>query len=190
MRSILHCPLSEVLLIHTKLWKRCYIPKHHIYKVYRTQRTVCRYWKSTDCSRAGGRVVKCTGLSKMRSSKKKYIMWVASIWRKFLSQLYHTGLITISEILQTQWQSIVRITRMLEYNIWQFFVMLVGLFCFIFLYYFRSHLAFPGDCGSTVVKVLCYKSEDHWFDPSWCQWIFHWHKVLLIALWPWGRLSL
>ena len=29
-----------------------------------------------------------------------------------------------------------------------------------------------GDCGGTVVKVLCYKSECRWFDPSWCQWIF------------------
>jgi len=29
------------------------------------------------------------------------------------------------------------------------------------------------DRGSTVVKVLCYKSEGRWFDPSWCQWIFH-----------------
>ena len=29
-----------------------------------------------------------------------------------------------------------------------------------------------GDRGSTVVKVLCYKSEGRWFDPSWCQWIF------------------
>jgi len=29
-----------------------------------------------------------------------------------------------------------------------------------------------GDRGITVVKVLCYKSEGHWFDPSWCQWIF------------------
>jgi len=28
------------------------------------------------------------------------------------------------------------------------------------------------DRGSTVVKVLCYKSEDRWFDPSWCQWSF------------------
>jgi len=28
----------------------------------------------------------------------------------------------------------------------------------------------------TVVKVLNYKSEGRWFDPSWCQWIFHWHK--------------
>ena len=26
-----------------------------------------------------------------------------------------------------------------------------------------------GDRGSTVVKVLCYKSEGRWFDPSWCQ---------------------
>jgi len=30
-----------------------------------------------------------------------------------------------------------------------------------------------GDRGSTVVKVLCYKSEGRWFDHSWCQWIFH-----------------
>jgi len=30
-----------------------------------------------------------------------------------------------------------------------------------------------GDRGGTVVKVLCYKSEGHWFDPSWCHWIFH-----------------
>jgi len=29
------------------------------------------------------------------------------------------------------------------------------------------------DRGSTVVKVLWYKSEGRWFDPSWCQWIFH-----------------
>jgi len=26
--------------------------------------------------------------------------------------------------------------------------------------------------GSTVVKVLCYKSEGSWFDPSWCHWNF------------------
>jgi len=30
------------------------------------------------------------------------------------------------------------------------------------------------DRGSTVVKVLCYKSVGRWFDPSWCQCIFHW----------------
>ena len=27
--------------------------------------------------------------------------------------------------------------------------------------------------GSTVVKMLYYKSEGRWFDPSWCQWMFH-----------------
>jgi len=25
---------------------------------------------------------------------------------------------------------------------------------------------------STVVKVLCYKSEGRWFDPKWCHWNF------------------
>jgi len=34
--------------------------------------------------------------------------------------------------------------------------------------------------GSTVVKVLRYKSEGRWFDPSCCHWIFHWHKILPI----------
>jgi len=29
-----------------------------------------------------------------------------------------------------------------------------------------------GDRGGTVVKVLCYKSEGPWFDPSWCHWNF------------------
>jgi len=27
--------------------------------------------------------------------------------------------------------------------------------------------------------VLCYKSEGRWFDPRWCQWIFHWYKSFL-----------
>ena len=39
--------------------------------------------------------------------------------------------------------------------------------CTTFVVYTHS----KGDRGSTVVKVLCYKSEGHWFDPSW--WIFH-----------------
>ena len=39
--------------------------------------------------------------------------------------------------------------------------------------YIAVLLIFKGDRGSTVVKVLSYKSEGHWFDPSWCQWIFH-----------------
>ena len=29
-----------------------------------------------------------------------------------------------------------------------------------------------GGGGSTVVKVLYYKSEGRWFDPSWCHWNF------------------
>jgi len=33
-------------------------------------------------------------------------------------------------------------------------------------------LAKVGDRGGRVVKVLCYKSEGRWFDPSWCNWNF------------------
>jgi len=29
-----------------------------------------------------------------------------------------------------------------------------------------------GERGGTVVKVLCYKSEGRWLDPSWCHWNF------------------
>ena len=29
-----------------------------------------------------------------------------------------------------------------------------------------------GARGSTVAKVLCYKSEGRWLDPSWCHWNF------------------
>ena len=41
-----------------------------------------------------------------------------------------------------------------------------------------------GDRGSTVVRVLCYKSEGRWFDPSWCHWIFHWHKSFRLLYGP------
>jgi len=33
-------------------------------------------------------------------------------------------------------------------------------------FYFMSLHVSSGDRGSTVVKVLCYKSEGRWFDPS------------------------
>jgi len=33
---------------------------------------------------------------------------------------------------------------------------------------FTVTLLHVGDSGGTVVKVLCYKSEGRWFDPSWC----------------------
>jgi len=38
--------------------------------------------------------------------------------------------------------------------------------------FFNVVLMINGDRGSTVFKVLCYKSEGHWFDPSWCLWNF------------------
>ena len=33
----------------------------------------------------------------------------------------------------------------------------------------QANHTWHGDRGSTVVKVLCYKSVGRWFDPSWCQ---------------------
>jgi len=41
------------------------------------------------------------------------------------------------------------------------------------VFVFRIVLVVRGpDRGSTVVKVLCYKLECRWFDPSWCHWNF------------------
>jgi len=36
----------------------------------------------------------------------------------------------------------------------------------------RQSTPYYGARGSTVVKVLFYKSEGRWFDPSWCHWNF------------------
>ena len=51
--------------------------------------------------------------------------------------------------------------------------------CTIFHYMFRlfkNYMKWPddgdGDRGGTVAKVLYYKSEGRWFDPSWCHWNF------------------
>jgi len=44
--------------------------------------------------------------------------------------------------------------------------------------------------GSTVVKVLCYKSEGRWIDSRWCHWKFFIDIIPAIAIWPWGQLSL
>jgi len=41
------------------------------------------------------------------------------------------------------------------------------------LFNYLIHILPNEDRGSTVVKVLCYKSESRWFDPSWCQWILN-----------------
>ena len=36
----------------------------------------------------------------------------------------------------------------------------------------RLHNEELNDRGGTVVKVLHYKSEGRWLDPSWCHWNF------------------
>jgi len=59
-----------------------------------------------------------------------------------------------------------------------------------FFFVFRSRKVlrnvFSTNRGSSVVKVLRYKSEGRWFDANWCQWIFHWYKILPIALYGSG----
>ena len=47
-----------------------------------------------------------------------------------------------------------------------------------------------GDRGGTVVKVLSTNRKVACSIPAGGIGIFHWHKILPIALWSWGRLSL
>ena len=61
-----------------------------------------------------------------------------------------------------------------------------------FIQLFKSHQTYrriqelkQGDRGSTVVKVLCYKSEGRWFDSSWCQLEFFIGIISLRS--PYGR---
>ena len=52
---------------------------------------------------------------------------------------------------------------------------LLFFFFFFFFFFFLLLLLlllFWSHRGSRVVKVLCYKSEGCWFDPSWCHWNF------------------
>ena len=61
-----------------------------------------------------------------------------------------------------------------------FFLLLRGLFILFRTLYIpvggtddlRSYSCVVGDRGSTVVKVLCYKSEGRWFDPGQSHWNF------------------
>ena len=48
----------------------------------------------------------------------------------------------------------------------EFIYWLIDLFFIIISHLYLGYLQTRGDRGSTVVKVLCYKSEGRWFDPS------------------------
>ena len=37
---------------------------------------------------------------------------------------------------------------------------------------YKSVMLLLGDRGGSVVKVLCYQSEERWFDCRWCHWNF------------------
>ena len=43
-----------------------------------------------------------------------------------------------------------------------------NIYIYIYIYFDFNNIYIIGDRSSTVVKVLCYKLEGHWFNPSWC----------------------
>ena len=42
----------------------------------------------------------------------------------------------------------------------------------LFIFKILLGIVYARERVGTVAKVLCYKSEGRWFDPSWCHWNF------------------
>jgi hypothetical protein len=61
-------------------------------------------------------------------------------------------------------QNLIFTPRFFIVNWFESMVILPGIMVWVLVAY--------GDRGSTVVKVLRYKSEGRWFDPRWCHWNF------------------
>ena len=121
---------------------------------------------------------------------------LSTIWHKFVLAYFSkignilTGLVPLavhsmgSDVCvhartQTLWKLTVDFS--LELDRFTINIMSIALqfyaYCFIkvtnlIIWIFLCILIPGGDCGSTVVKVLCYKSEGRWFDPSWYHWNF------------------
>jgi hypothetical protein len=57
--------------------------------------------------------------------------------------------------------------------LWKFALLLYCTQNVCTMIYFILYNITSEDSGSTVVKVLRYKSEGRWFDPRWCHGIFH-----------------
>jgi len=63
--------------------------------------------------------------------------------------------------------------EMQHYFPWQVFVIvIIIIIILIIIIVIIIYCSYNWDRGGTVVKVLCYKSEGCWFDPSWCHWNF------------------
>ena len=105
-----------------------------------------------------------------------------------------TYLLTYTTVVFNLINNNVKTYRITEQWILLNFIILFPLWALMALYRLEDKLwdglFLPGNRGSTVVKVPCYKSEGRWLDSSRCHEIFHWHKILPITLWPWGRFSL
>ena len=125
----------------------------------------------------------------LQYGREKKLFWLGSIKESQVSVMLHWLLFNITSILLYKNSACLKRTFIA--------LLIISLFPFTQSAHFTIHYSSSlflrilptdappsGDRGSSVVKVLC------WFDPSWCQWIFHWYKIHPIALWPWGRLSL
>ena len=103
-------------------------------------------------------------------NRKRFENVISVTWQKFTS-VWNSLYKAKSFHLQAMWHLITHFTlyifRVINTYKSKIYFQLVAL-----VHIYKTATPTRADRGSALVKVLCYKSEGRWFDPSWSHWNF------------------